>query len=97
VIADFFKGQAVPRDVGEETRAVLTAIRSILEQSRLDMDCIVQTNLRLTSLDDFDIMDAACWEFFGNDRYQARTATESSRLFGGSLMQATCMLRLSVG
>jgi 2-iminobutanoate/2-iminopropanoate deaminase len=59
VVADFPEGQAVLGDVGEETRVVLTSIRSILEEIGLDMDRIVQTAVHLASLEDFDTMDDA--------------------------------------
>jgi len=94
VAADFPEGQAVLGDVAEETRAVLTAIRSMLQEIGLDMDRIVRTDVHLVSLDDFDTMDAAYREFIGIGHYPARTTTESARLFGGSRVEITCMARL---
>ena len=94
VAADFPEGQAVLGEVGEETRAVLTAIRSILKEIGLDMDRIVRTDVHLASFDDFDMMNAAYRKFFKNSRYPARTTTESARLFGGSRVEITCMARL---
>jgi len=95
VAADFPEGQAVLGDVGEETRAVLTAIRAILKEVELDMGCIVRTDVHLSSLDDFDAMDTAYRDFFQNGCYPARTTTESPRLFGGSLVEITCMAKIS--
>lgn len=95
VAADFPEGQAVLGDVEEETCAVLTAIRAILKEVGLDMDCIVRTDVHLASLDDFDAMDTAYRDFFQNDHYPARTTTESPRLFGGSLVEITCMAKIS--
>jgi len=94
VAADFPEGLAVLGDVAEETRAVLTAIRSMLQEIGLDMDRIVRTDVHLASLDDFDAMDAAYREFFEDGHYPARTATESPRLFGGSRVEITCMAKL---
>lgn len=94
VAADFPEGQAVLGDVAEETRAVLTAIRSMLQEIELNMDCIVRTDVHLVSLEDFDIMDVAYREFFESGHYPARTTTESARLFGGSRVEITCMARL---
>jgi len=93
VAADFPEGQAVLGNVGDETRAVLTAIRAILKEIELDMDCIVRTDVHLSSLDDFDAMDTAYRDFFQNGRYPARTTTESPRLFGDSLVEITCMAK----
>ena len=95
VAADFPEGQAVLGDVGEETGAVLTAIQAILKEVGLNMDCIVRTDVHLASLDDFDAMDTAYRDFFQNGRYPARTTTESPRLFGGSLVEITCMAKIS--
>jgi 2-iminobutanoate/2-iminopropanoate deaminase len=94
VAADFPEGLKVLGDVGEETRAVLTVIRSMLKEIGLDMDRIVRTDVHLVTLDDFDAMDAAYREFFEVGKYPARTATESPHLFGGSLVEITCMARL---
>ena len=93
VAADFPEGLALLGDVGNETRAVLTAIDKILQEAGLDMGQIVRVDVHLASLDDFDAMDAAYREHFEEGRYPARTTTESSRLFGGSLVEITCMAR----
>ena len=93
VAADFPEGLAALGDVGRETRAVLSAIGRILDEVGLDMGRIVRVDVHLANLDDFDAMDAAYREFFEVDRYPARTTTESNRLFGGSLVEITCMAR----
>ena len=93
VAADFPEGLAELGDVGKESRAVLSAIGRILNEVGLDMGRIVRVDVHLASLDDFDAMDAAYREFFEADNYPARTTTESSRLFGGSLVEITCMAR----
>jgi len=93
VAADFPEGQAVLGEVVEETRAVLTAIRSILAEIGLDMDRIVRTDVHLADFNDFEKMNAVYREFFQDNRYPARTTTESSHLFGGSLVEITCMAR----
>jgi 2-iminobutanoate/2-iminopropanoate deaminase len=94
VAADFPEGIAVLGNVGEETRVVLTAIRSMLDEFGLDMDRIVRTDVNLASLDDFDAMDDAYREFFEYGHYPARTTTESPRLYNGSRVEITCMARL---
>jgi 2-iminobutanoate/2-iminopropanoate deaminase len=94
VAADFPEGRAVLGDVGDETRAVLKAIRSMLKEIGLDMEHIVRTDVHLANLDDFDAMDGVYRELFGDGRYPARTTTESAHLFGGSLVEITCMARL---
>ena len=68
----------------------------MLKEIGLDMTCIVRTDMHLTDLDDFDAVDAVYQEFFGNGPYPARTTTQSTRLFGGSRVEITCMARLAL-
>ena len=68
-------------------------IDRILKEVDLDMGQIVRVQVHLTSLDDFDAMDSVYREFFEEGKYPARTTTESPRLFGGSLVEITCMAR----
>ncbi len=94
VAADFPAGQAVLGDVGEETRAVLTAIRDALTEIELGMDRLVRVEVHLSDLDDFEAMDIAYREFFETGTFPARTTTESKRLFGDSRVEITCQARL---
>lgn len=94
VAADFPEGLAVLGDVGAETRAVLSAIRDILDEIGLAMDRIVRVEVHLADLDQFDAMDTAYREFFEAGNYPARTTTESKRLFGDSRVEITCQARL---
>ena len=94
VAADFPDGVAVLGDPGKETTAVLAVIRSILEELDMTTGDIVRTDVHLASLDDFDAMDGAYRKFFTSGQYPARTTTQSSRLFGGSLVEITCMAQL---
>lgn len=96
VAADFPEGLAVLGDVHNETRAVLSLVRRILAELGLTLNHIVRTDVYLATLRDIDSMDAAYREFFAVGRYPARTTTESHRLFGGSLVEVTCMARLKI-
>ena len=93
VAADFPAGRAVLGDVGAETRAVLDTIREILDELNLEPARIVRVDVHLSDLDDFDAMDAAYREYFEEGCYPARTTTESARLFGGSRVEITCLVR----
>ena len=94
VAADFPEGRAVLGIANNETRAVMTLIGNILAELELTFSAVVRTDVHLANLDDFDAMDAAYREFFEVRKYPARTTTESRRLFGGSLVEVTCMARL---
>jgi len=95
VAADFAEGQAVLGKANNETRAIMTLIRKILAELDLSFAQVVRTDVHLANLDDFDAMDAAYRQFFEPGKFPARTTTESRRLFGGSLVEITCMARLA--
>jgi 2-iminobutanoate/2-iminopropanoate deaminase len=96
VAADFPDGVTVLGDVGKETAAVMTVIRSMLEEIGLSMSQLVQVSVHLSDLDDFDAMDAVYRSFFSDSVFPARTTTESRRLFGDSKVEITCQARLKV-
>ena len=96
VAADFPEGQSVLGDANKETREVMTLIRKILAELDLTFAHVVRVDVHLANLDDFDAMDAAYKEFFKPGKYSARTTTESRRLFGDSLVEVTCMVRLVI-
>jgi 2-iminobutanoate/2-iminopropanoate deaminase len=93
VAADFPEGREVLGDIKKETRAILTAIQSMLQEIGLDLDRIVRTDVHLANFDDFEKMDSIYQEFFRSGACPARTTTESSKLYGGSLVEITCMAR----
>ena len=93
VAADFAEGQAVLGDVGAETREVLAAIGRMLELQLLERERIVQVNVHLADLDDFDAMDSAYREFFDGPDLPARTTVESRRPFGGSKVEINSQVR----
>ena len=79
----------------KETQAVMGAIREMLDELGLGMDRIVRTDVHLANIVHFDEMDRAYREFFEAGRYPARTTVESPNMFGGSLVEVTCMARLN--
>tara|TARA_Y100000588_G_C13617334_1_gene653868 strand:- start:214 stop:597 length:384 start_codon:yes stop_codon:yes gene_type:complete len=94
VAADFPEGQAVLGDAYEETKAVMTAMATMLEELGLSLERVVKTDVHLADLVHFDEMDRAYREFFELGKFPARTTTESPKLFGGSLVEVTMMARL---
>lgn len=95
VAADFPAGEACLGDAYEETRAVMNAISDMLAEIGLGLGSIVRTDVHLASIEHFDEMDRAYREFFEPGKYPARTTVESPRMFGGSLVEVTCMARLN--
>ena len=94
VAADFPAGQAVLGNPGEETQAVMQAIREILAELGLSCSDVVRADVHLSNLDYFDQMDKAYRQFFDDNAFPARTTTESPRLFGGASVEITVQARL---
>ncbi|MGI9318324.1 MAG: RidA family protein, partial [bacterium] len=94
VAADFPAGQAVLGDPGLETTAVMLLIGQILGELNLGFEHVVRTDVHLTTLEDFEAMDAAYRKFFKGGLYPARTTTESPHLFGGSRVEVTCLVQI---
>ena len=94
VAADFPDGVTVLGDVAAETRVVMGAISEMLKEVGLNLEDIVKADVHLSDLSDFDAMDAAYREYFSPAVYQARTTTESPKLFGGSKVEVTVQARL---
>jgi len=94
VAADIPEGMAVLGDIAAETTAVMDVIEAILAELELGMNALVRVDVHLTDLEHFDAMDTAYRAFFPDKDYPARTCTQSTRLFGGSLVEITCIARL---
>ena len=94
VAADFPEGTAVLGDIAAETTAVMNVIEAILAELDLGMNALVRADVHLTDLEHFDAMDTAYRTFFPDKDYPARTCTQSNRLFGGCLVEITCIARL---
>ena len=93
VAADFAEGQKVLGNVAAETDAILTIIKIVLSELELEMSQIVRVDVHLCDLDDFDAMDSAYRKHFVEGRFPARTTTQSSKLFGKSKVEITCMVK----
>ncbi|MEM7430255.1 MAG: RidA family protein [Pseudomonadota bacterium] len=94
VAADFPAGRAVLGNAGDETHEVMSVINLILDECGLDLSDVVRVDVHLADLDDFDAMNDVYATFFSPGRYPARTCVQSEKLFGGSLVEITCVARL---
>ena len=97
VAADIPGGDEVLGDIEAETELVLGTIEAMLADLGLGMDRIVQVNLHMADFDEFQRANDVYRRFFEEGRYPARTSTQSSKLFGGSRIEITCVARLRDG
>ncbi len=93
VAADMPQGREVLGDVGVETRIVMTTMQALLGRIGLDMSDVVRCDVHLADIDDMDEMNAVYAGFFDQGAFPARTCVQSDKLFGGSLVEATCVAR----
>lgn len=90
---DIQGGETVLGNITEETKWILHRLDRMLEIAGVDLADTVRVDVHLTNLDDIHEFDAAYAEFFDRHRYPARTCTESPRLYGGSNVEITLMVR----
>lgn len=72
-------GATVGDTIAEQTRQVLTNIRSILEAAGASMDEVVKSTVHLANLEDFAAFNAVYREFF-SEPYPVRTTVGSALL-----------------
>lgn len=92
-VTDIQGGETVLGDITEETGWILRRLGRMLEFVGAQLADTVRVDVHLTNLDDIHEFDAAYAEFFDQHRYPARTCTESPRLYGGSNVEITLMVR----
>jgi 2-iminobutanoate/2-iminopropanoate deaminase len=67
-------------DTGEQARASLRNIESILQEAVLTRNDVVKTTIILKNLTDFDRVNKIYGEFFAGSVFPARSTVEVSRL-----------------
>lgn len=72
-------GRLVEGGIAEQTRRVLENLRAVLEAAGTGLDRVVKCTVYLADLGDFEEMNRAYAEYFG-DRPPARACVEVSRL-----------------
>lgn len=94
VAADTQTGQTLLGDVAAETREVMETIAKLLDKIGLTMSDIVRVDVHLTDIAQMDTMNEAYRAFFKDGAFPARTCVQSEGLFGGSLVEITCVARV---
>ncbi len=94
VAADTVAGQMLLGDIAAETREVMETIGKLLAKVDLSMNDIVRVDVHLTDIHQMDTMNQVYRTFFEDGAYPARTCVQSEGLYGGSLVEVTCVARL---
>ena len=94
VAADTVVGEALLGDIAAETREVMETVGKLLGKIDLTMSDIVRVDVHLTDIRQMDAMNQVYRTFFEAGAYPARTCVQSEGLYGGSLIEVTCVARL---
>lgn len=92
--ADTEAGKALLGDIAAETREVMETIGKLLSKIDLTMADIVRVDVHLTDIHQMDAMNQVYRTFFADGAFPARTCVQSEGLYGGSLVEVTCVARL---
>jgi 2-iminobutanoate/2-iminopropanoate deaminase len=79
-------GKLVGGGIKDQTRQVLTNLRTILEAGGSGLDRVVKVTVFLSDWRDFKEMNEAYAEFFGTDHPPARSTVQGDRWPEGSLV-----------
>ena len=85
-------GKLIGGDVAEQTRRVLKNLEAVLVAADLSLGHVVKTTIYLASMDDFQAVNGAYAEFFG-EAPPARAAVEVSRLPIGAQVEIDAIAR----
>lgn len=72
-------GEIVSDDIGDQTAQIIENLAAILEAAGASLDDVVQANVYVTDMDDYEAVNEVYAEYM-NEPYPARTAVEVSRL-----------------
>ena len=85
----------VPDCVREQTIIVLQKVESLLQQQQMDRSHIVKTTAFITDVNDWDAVNDAYKEFFGDDHKPARSVIPCSDLHFGCKIELEAIAYIS--
>lgn len=78
-IALDINGAIISHDIKQQTKKVISNLKSILEDNGASLDNVVKTTVFLKDMDDFKLMNEAYAEFFGKSA-PARSTVQVAKL-----------------
>ncbi|MGC8578686.1 MAG: RidA family protein [bacterium] len=66
IAIDPVTGNLISDNTEEQTRSILNAIRSVLEEQKLNLDSVIKVTVYLTSPNDFNAFNRVYAEYFTN-------------------------------
>lgn len=86
-------GETIHGTIEEETRLALTNLKALVEKAGGTLEDVVKCDVFLSSMQDFDGMNAVYKEFFGTECPPSRCAV-ALELWGGMKIEAGCIVKL---
>lgn len=86
---DLHTGEAIYDSVPQQTRRILSNIKTILQELGTDMDSVIKCNCFVSSMDIFDEMNKVYQEFFSLENPPARQ-TVAAGIWGGLDVEISC-------
>jgi 2-iminobutanoate/2-iminopropanoate deaminase len=80
IALDAKTGNAVDAGISEQTRIVLTQLKTILEEAGSSLENVIKTTVFLKDMNDFVAMNAVYSEFFQAQTAPARSTIQIARL-----------------
>lgn len=77
--------------IAEQTKQVLENIKSILKSANLDLSTVVKTEIYLSDMNNFSIVNDVYGEYFDFELKPARATIEVSRLPKDALVEISCI------
>ena len=86
-------GEVIHGTIQEETRQALSNLKLIIEEMGASMEDVVKCDVFLSTMEDFDAMNAIYEEFFGNECPPARSGV-ALELWGGMKIEISAIVKL---
>lgn len=84
-------GKMVKGGIIEQTRQVIKNLEAVLHGVNLDLSRVIKTEVYLTNMSDFALMNEIYSDYFKSEPLPARVTVEVSRLPKDSLLEISCV------
>ena len=94
IAIDMKTNNLCPGGITEQTRSVLTHLKTVLEGSGSSLDRVIKATVFLKNMNDFAAMNAVYTEFFELSKAPARSTIEVARLPKDALVEIEAVATL---
>lgn len=84
-------GIVVAGGIAEQTERVIKNLQAVLQEAGVDLENVVKTEVYLTDMENFSMMNEVYGKNFATKPYPARATVEVSRLPKNVLIEISCI------